>query len=387
MDNPIQDRQHPADSTIFQRWIQIGTGLLQNAAYTVYAKVVSIRGDITAANPLPVAITSDIEIGAVELKDGASDTRAKVGTVTTIAETDDAIAVQAPVLGATTDAAVTTDANGTISAKLRGLIKIFADVYVTASHWLYVQIAPSENHLGSVGGQSIVVSDAMTRPADTTQYSTNDVFAVNITVSGVTANPGNGLCLVQVPAGVMDTTIKDQDMVTLSSIAGTTEANGDFIATKVDATHFTIPIAFVHAYTSGGSIARMFQMNLARVAGGSGLINFVKLKMNTTVTLNAVFDLYSFDSYPSAILDNVQQTVLYANSGRWLGTFVAIVGGTGSGGTGSDSNLAMISSINIIFQAQAGSQKTFFRLVNVSTTGFIPTSAMNMTLLVGVIQD
>jgi hypothetical protein len=79
--------------------------------------------------------------------------------------------------------------------------------------------------------------------------------------------------------------------------------------------------------------------------------------------------------------------VLYANSGRWLGTFVAIVGGTGSGGTGSDSNLAMISSINIIFQAQAGSQKTFFRLVNVSTTGFIPTSAMNMTLLVGVIQD
>src|SRR5689334_10178737 len=42
-------------------------------------------------------------------------------------------------LGNTTDAAVTTDANGTVSGKLRGLVKIFADVWDSTNHWLTVR--------------------------------------------------------------------------------------------------------------------------------------------------------------------------------------------------------------------------------------------------------
>jgi hypothetical protein len=42
-----QDRILPGDSKIYQRWIQFAAGL--------YAKVVSIRGDITTADPLPVS--------------------------------------------------------------------------------------------------------------------------------------------------------------------------------------------------------------------------------------------------------------------------------------------------------------------------------------------
>lgn len=40
--------------------------------------------------------------------------------------------------GITTDAAVVTDANGTLSGKLRGLVKIFADVWDSANHRLKV---------------------------------------------------------------------------------------------------------------------------------------------------------------------------------------------------------------------------------------------------------
>lgn len=65
----------------------------------------------------------DLEIGAVELKNATTDERAEIGVATTIVESDIAVAMQAPVLGITTDAAVITDAAGTISAKLRGLIR------------------------------------------------------------------------------------------------------------------------------------------------------------------------------------------------------------------------------------------------------------------------
>ncbi len=40
--------------------------------------------------------------------------------------------------GTTTDAAVITDANGTISGKLRGLVKIFTDLWDSTNHKLYV---------------------------------------------------------------------------------------------------------------------------------------------------------------------------------------------------------------------------------------------------------
>lgn len=42
--------------------------------------------------------------------------------------------------GATTDAAVTGDNDGTVSAKLRGLSKILADVWDSVNHWLKVSI-------------------------------------------------------------------------------------------------------------------------------------------------------------------------------------------------------------------------------------------------------
>lgn len=44
-------------------------------------------------------------------------------------------------LGKTTDAKVVTDANGTLSAKLRGLVAILADVWVSASHWLSTSLS------------------------------------------------------------------------------------------------------------------------------------------------------------------------------------------------------------------------------------------------------
>lgn len=42
--------------------------------------------------------------------------------------------------GATTDLAVISDVNGSVSGKLRGLVKMFADMWDSANHWLQVKV-------------------------------------------------------------------------------------------------------------------------------------------------------------------------------------------------------------------------------------------------------
>lgn len=73
----------------------------------------SIEGDI------------DVQLGAVEIKNGSSNTRATVNTSTSISESDNALAVKDPVLGVTTGTAVESDVAGTVQQYLRGLVKNF----------------------------------------------------------------------------------------------------------------------------------------------------------------------------------------------------------------------------------------------------------------------
>jgi hypothetical protein len=65
----------------------------------------------------------DLEVGAVEIKNAATDDRAVVAATGSVAEGGLALAVQAPVLGATTGAALDADGTGTIQQYLRGILK------------------------------------------------------------------------------------------------------------------------------------------------------------------------------------------------------------------------------------------------------------------------
>lgn len=76
--------------------------------------------------PTVTIAPGDIEIGAIEVKNGTDDTRAKVGAASGLAESDNALAVKDPSLGVTTGAAVITDAAGTVQQYLRGLVKLIA---------------------------------------------------------------------------------------------------------------------------------------------------------------------------------------------------------------------------------------------------------------------
>jgi hypothetical protein len=106
----------------------------------------------------PIDLTAgDIEIGAVELKDATTDTRAVIGTSGTIDEGDNALAVKDPAVGLVADGAVVTDANGTLSAKLRGLVKILADVWNSVTHTLNVSVYAFSNPGVMTNSDDIVV--------------------------------------------------------------------------------------------------------------------------------------------------------------------------------------------------------------------------------------
>jgi hypothetical protein len=121
-------------------------------------------------------------------------------------------------------------------------------------------------------------------------------------------------------------------------------------------------------------------MDVARINGGSGYINWLRLVTNNATVTNAIFDIYAYWTPVSAILDNAQQTILYANAtkGILLGTVALAVGGTGSDAVKGD-----IFNINLLFKCVASSKRLYFRIVNPTATGYIPASAQKFSLTLG----
>ena len=94
--------------------------------------------DTTQAQPTSVNITqvAGSSTSAVPVAVVSGSTGGGAVTVANGADTAE---------GATTDAAVTGDSNGTISAKLRGLLKIVTDVWDSVAHKLNVAVASVPN--------------------------------------------------------------------------------------------------------------------------------------------------------------------------------------------------------------------------------------------------
>lgn len=123
---------------------------------------------------------SDIAIGAVELKDHTTDARANVVAGTSVVEASVAVAVKDFGVGFTTDAAVDTDTTGTVSGKLRGLVKLMVNLLsrwpaaLGAGGGLKVE-GVSGGTVLPTGGTFVRVADSFTRPGDTTAYAAKDV--------------------------------------------------------------------------------------------------------------------------------------------------------------------------------------------------------------------
>jgi hypothetical protein len=143
---------------------------------------------ISAANPLDIGaalVVGDIEIGAVELKDGATDTRVKVGAGSALVTGDNAMAVADPtgnaLIGALTETAPASD---TASSGLNGRLQRIAQRLTSVLTGIV--LAAGTAIIGKVGGITIEVSDEFARPADTTAYAVGDAIGATTSNTGTT---------------------------------------------------------------------------------------------------------------------------------------------------------------------------------------------------------
>ncbi|TIW11301.1 MAG: hypothetical protein E5V66_14145 [Mesorhizobium sp.] len=132
--------------------------------------------DVGGALHQRVKMSLGVDGAATDALGGAGAVAAGVQRVT-LASDDPAVAA----LGATSGAAVVTDANGTIQQYLRGLVKLL----ITSGT---IVLGAGTNLIGNVKTKFIsAAGTALTRPANTTAYTANDAISDNATAGSVTA--------------------------------------------------------------------------------------------------------------------------------------------------------------------------------------------------------
>lgn len=108
----------------------------------------------------------------------------------TLASDEDILAT----LGATTGAAVITDANGTLQQYLRGLVKLLITsgtiVLGAGANAIGKLAANAGVNIGVVGGTTIETSDETTRVADANAYAVGDVISSTVSNTGTTVLQG-----------------------------------------------------------------------------------------------------------------------------------------------------------------------------------------------------
>lgn len=117
-----------------------------------------------------------------------------------------------------------------------------------------------------------------------------------------------------------------------------------------------------------------------RANGGSGLVLSARhLKSSTTL---ASYRLHLYRVAPTAINDNAQFTLLYANRANRVG-FIDFSHATG--GTGSDSTSALSTFVNLPFVCDAASASLFGLLV--ASAAYTPTSGEQHFIELAIAQN
>jgi hypothetical protein len=233
-------------------------------------------------------------------------------------------AATAGAIGATSDAAVVTDANGSMPSFLRGLVKMFAAVLpasfgqkaMTASFPVVLASDQAvEGHIGEIGGRCNSVADAFARPADVTAYTAKDVVGMKIVVTVMSYT-------LKVVTLTAVNTLAVGDRITVSGVnTGFTVTNidGNWICEAgTDGTHvvFTVasqPVGTTPQTITVGNVARLGRLaNIFRVVNGSGYVTKVRLFTDLKTAVPQL-RVHFYGSQIGAILDNGPFLLLWAN--------------------------------------------------------------------------
>lgn len=235
------------------------------------------------------------------------------------------------------------------------------------------------------GAVKVSVTETLTRPADTTAYAAKDTVGISLAVTGATnATP------IVLTTGTHE--LSDGDPITVASVGGNTNANGNWFAkvTGYSSTTFglyrdralTLPVNGNASYTSGGTVARLLVFeNIGRELNGSGFI--VKAILLTDQTTNTeTFKLHLYSIVPTALLDNAACTApLYADVAGYVGTILFPAAATEGTGVTAAYSVATPNSAtgNLPMQFILAGYDDLFGILE-TPTGFTPASGQKVTI-------
>lgn len=119
-----------------------------------------------------------------------------------------------------------------------------------------------------------------------------------------------------------------------------------------------------------------------RYPGSSGLILSARHMKSNTTTSGASYRLHLYRVAPTALADNAQFTMLYANRANRIG-FIDFTHGVG--GTGSDCTNALSTFVNLPFLCDAAAVNLFGVLT--VTSAYTPASAEQHFIELHVVQN
>ena len=195
--------------------------------------------------------------------------------------------------GATTDAAVTTDTTGTVSSKLRGLVKILGDVWDSVNHLLRVNIQNA----------SIAVTGSLGRTW-TLGSSTDSVTAVQSTAANLNATVTGSVSVSNFPA--------------TQTISGTVTANEGGSPWQVQSNNSNIATsAQLPTALDGSGFLKVHEQGTAAVSGTvtsnqGGAPWTQRIQDGTTSTLAVVTSANALKVDGSAVTQPVSEATLDA---------------------------------------------------------------------------
>jgi hypothetical protein len=216
----------------------------------------------------------------------------------------------------------------------------------------------------------------LTRPSDTTSYALKDAIGFPaVAISG--ASNANPIEITSNAHGLVT-----GDCVTIASVGGNTNANGNWSITKTGDNTFTIPVAGNSNYTSGGTFQKIIRFaNSARSTGLGGWIVKVRAHTNRKEWTGNTIRCHFFHSQPTLVADNAQYAYLYANKDKRIGYIDITL--EDSAATGQDSTTGFNAKDFLPFKLDG----TDLFMQPVLYTGSVLTSASGQEIYFEILTD
>jgi len=220
----------------------------------------------------------------------------------------------------------------------------------------------------------VIKAVEMVRPANTTQYAAGDAVAP-ATVAITAASNATPIVVTAAAHG-----LATDDRVTIASVGGNTNANGNWKVVVLTSSTFAIynevtgaARAGNSAYTSGGTLQKALRLaDVVPEDAGAGEIIGIRLVLGDAGVTTATFRMRFLNQLITQIADNAAFTELYANRAKEVGDIALSTVITE--GSGSDSAVVtQMQAVGIPFVCGASRRDLFIQMEAIGA--YTPASA------------